>query len=93
MRINKLREGIQRKLRGVEEQKADIESKRESLKQQMISLERGMYSVHVLDMSTHYPPNVMGVGVKLYVCMYRMCTYMYVHVHTCTWCRCQTACQ
>lgn len=40
-RINKLREGIQRKLRGVEEQKAEIESKRESLKQQMVSLERG----------------------------------------------------
>ena len=41
LRINKIREGVQRKLRVVEEQKADIESKKESLKQQMTSLERG----------------------------------------------------
>lgn len=40
-RINKLREGLQRKLRGVEEQKADVESKRDALKQQLTSVERG----------------------------------------------------
>ena len=40
-RINKLREGIQRKLRNVEEQKQDVESSRESLRQQITSLERG----------------------------------------------------
>lgn len=39
-RINMLRDGVQRKLRSVEEQKAEVESKRESLKQQMASLER-----------------------------------------------------
>ena len=42
MRGNKVRDGIQRKLRSVEEQKADIESSRESLKQQINSLERGI---------------------------------------------------
>ena len=36
-----LRDGVQHKLRSVEEQKAEVESKRESLKQQMASLERG----------------------------------------------------
>lgn len=41
IRVNKLREGLQRKLRGVEEQKADAESKRDALKQQMTSVERG----------------------------------------------------
>lgn len=40
-RINKLREGLQRRLRNVEEQKADTESKRDALKQQMTSVERG----------------------------------------------------
>lgn len=40
-RINKLREGIQRKLRNVEEQKQEVESSRESLRQQITSLERG----------------------------------------------------
>lgn len=41
MKINKLREGLQRKLRGVEEQKAEVESKRESLMQQIASVEKG----------------------------------------------------
>lgn len=40
-RINKLREGIQRRLRNVEEQKQEVESSRESLRQQITSLERG----------------------------------------------------
>lgn len=40
-RGNKLRDGLQRRLRSTEEQKADIESSRESLKQQINSLERG----------------------------------------------------
>lgn len=43
-RINKLREGIQRKLRNVEEQKQEVESSRESLRQHITSLERGMQS-------------------------------------------------
>ena len=41
MKINKLREGLKRKLRGVEEQKAEVESKRESLMQQIASVEKG----------------------------------------------------
>ena len=40
-RVNKIRDGLNRKLRAVEEQKAEVESSRESLKQQMGSLERG----------------------------------------------------
>ena len=40
-RVNKLREGVQRKLRVSEEQRAEVESLRESLKQQLASLERG----------------------------------------------------
>ena len=40
-RVNKLREGIQRKLRSVEEQKQEVESARESLRQHIASLERG----------------------------------------------------
>lgn len=40
-RINKLREGLQRKLRVIEEQKQEVESAKESLKQQIASLERG----------------------------------------------------
>ena len=34
-RVNKLRDGVQRRLRATEDQKADVESNRESLKQQM----------------------------------------------------------
>lgn len=44
MRGNKLRDGLQKRLRSVEEQKADVESSRESLKQQINSLERGIYT-------------------------------------------------
>ena len=40
-RGNKVRDGLQKRLRSVEEQKADVESNRESLKQQISSLERG----------------------------------------------------
>ena len=40
-RINKLREGLQRKLRMVEEQKQEVESAKESLKQQIASMDRG----------------------------------------------------
>ena len=42
-RLAKLREGVARKLRTVEEQKAEVESVRDSLKQQIASLERGEY--------------------------------------------------
>ena len=41
-RGNKVRDGLQKRLRLVEEQKADVESNRESLKQQISSLERGV---------------------------------------------------
>lgn len=40
-RVNKLREVAQRKLRSVEDQKADVESTRDSLRQQIASMERG----------------------------------------------------
>lgn len=41
-RINKVREGLNRKLRLMEDQKNDVESSRESLRQHIASLERGM---------------------------------------------------
>lgn len=40
-RINKIREGLNRKLRQMEDQKSDVESSRESLRQHIASLERG----------------------------------------------------
>ena len=40
-RVNKLREGVQRRLRITEDQKAEVESTRDSLKQQIASMERG----------------------------------------------------
>ena len=40
-RQNKTREAIQRRLRNVEENKADIEQQRETLKGQITGLERG----------------------------------------------------
>lgn len=40
-RVNKLRDGVQRRLRVTEDQKAEVESNRESLKQQIASLEKG----------------------------------------------------
>ena len=40
-RINKLREGLNRKLRQMEDQKSEVESSRESLRQHIASLERG----------------------------------------------------
>ena len=40
-RVNKLREGLNRKLRMMEEQKNEMESSRESLRQHITSLERG----------------------------------------------------
>ena len=40
-RLNKLRETIQRKLRTVEDSKADTEQSREILKSQITALERG----------------------------------------------------
>ncbi len=41
-RINKLREGLHRKLRTMEEQKQEVETSRESLRQHITSLERGI---------------------------------------------------
>ena len=43
-RLNKMRETIQRKLRNVEDQKADVEQQKETLKSQIIGLERGRCS-------------------------------------------------
>lgn len=40
-RVNKLREGLQRRLRAVEDQKHDVESTRDSLKQQITGLDKG----------------------------------------------------
>ena len=40
-RLNKMRETIQRKLRNVEDSKADVEQHKETLKSQIIGLERG----------------------------------------------------
>ena len=40
--INKVRDGLQRKLRIVEDQKHEVESSRESLKQHITSMERGL---------------------------------------------------
>ena len=42
-RVNRLRDGLQRKLRGVEEQKAEMEAQRDATKQQIASLEKGNY--------------------------------------------------
>lgn len=44
-RINKLREGLNRKLRQMEDQKVEVESSRESLRQHIASLERGEATV------------------------------------------------
>ena len=41
VRLTKMRETIQRKLRNVEEQKVDTESQKETLKSQIVALERG----------------------------------------------------
>ena len=42
-RVNKLREGLQRKLRIAEDQKGDVEGARDSLKQHIATLEKGIY--------------------------------------------------
>jgi len=48
-RVNKLRDGVHRRLRAVEEHKAEVESNRESLKQQITSLERGEVQTHLAE--------------------------------------------
>ena len=42
VRGNKTKDGLQRKLRAVEAEKAEVENKRESLKMQINSLDRGL---------------------------------------------------
>jgi len=42
-KLNKLREGIQRKLRDVESHKVEVEQQRESLRSQVIAIERGLF--------------------------------------------------
>lgn len=44
-RVTKMRDGLQKRLHSVEEQKAEVESNRERLKQQISSLERGVVIV------------------------------------------------
>ena len=44
VRGNRLKDGLNKKVRAAEETKAELESKRESLKQQIGSLERGKHS-------------------------------------------------
>lgn len=46
-RLNKLREGVQRKLRDAENSKAEIEQQKETLKTQMLSMERGNISINI----------------------------------------------
>jgi len=46
-RINKLREGIQRKLRDVENNKLDVEQQRETLRNQVLAMERGLNSIYL----------------------------------------------
>ena len=41
IRLSKMRETIQRKLRSVEDNKSDIEQQKETLKSQIVALERG----------------------------------------------------
>ena len=45
MKLAKLRETIQRKLRGVEDHKSEVEQDKETLKSNIIGLERGMFFV------------------------------------------------
>lgn len=42
MKINKIREGLQKKLRDIEERKANLETNRDSLMQQITSVEKGI---------------------------------------------------
>ena len=51
-RINKVREGLNRKLRVLEDQKGEVESSRESLRQHVASLERGKSDCRVLMLAT-----------------------------------------
>ena len=55
LRLTKMRETIQRKLRSVEEQKGDTEQQKETLKSQIIALERG----NCLGLQSLYPPPVL----------------------------------
>ena len=62
-RVNKLREGLQRRLRTVDDQKHEVESTRDSLKQQIAALDRGRHSDGldwlILLVSTVYSPLVV----------------------------------
>jgi len=44
-KLNKLREGIQRKLRDVENHKLEVEQQRETLRNQVLAMERGRRSI------------------------------------------------
>ena len=79
-RVNKLREGLQRRLRAVEDQKHEVESTRDSLKQQIAGLDRGEHS----DYLTHaiyshapytlYAPLVCNSNIHVHVVLLRLNT-------------------
>ena len=44
-RINKLREGLHRRIRAIEDQKLEVDSSREALRQHITSLDRGVLQI------------------------------------------------
>lgn len=72
LRLTKMRETIQRKLRTVEDQKGDTEQQKETLKSQIIALERGKHNHSLLGDFKHplihiiqYPVISLSSGVLL----------------------------
>jgi len=51
-KLNKLREGIQRKLRDVENHKVEVEQQRETLRSQVMAIERGRYDNYTSPLSS-----------------------------------------
>ena len=47
-RLNKVREGVQRKLRDAENNKVEVEQQRETLKNQVLAMERGPKTLRLL---------------------------------------------
>ena len=61
-RVNKLREGIQRKLRDVENHKVEVEQQRETLRNQVLAMERGRNSVRLL------PSTLLFITTNQHMC-------------------------
>ena len=55
MKINKIREGLQKKLRDIEERKANVEANRDSLMQQISSVEKGNLKAIMSYKCTYHP--------------------------------------